>query len=400
MNNNPLWNHIKPSQVLDLAKSLIQIPSYPGIDAQESEVAKFLLNWLKNEGLEVELQDVENGRYNLIAKLKGEKEGKNLLLNGHLDTVPVYGMVNPLIPIEKEDRLYGRGSVDMKGPIASMLCALVAIKKMKVPFSGEIVFAGVIDEEEKSLGAIHFLENNEMLFDGAIVGEPTDLSVCVAHRGLHWIEISIIGKTVHGGHQAEGLNAISLAGQFIPFFEERMTRFVELSIHPIIGRGSFNLGTIQGGTQPSTVAGACYIKFDRRWLPGENLELILNQIQSIIAEFQVLHPEYKLSFKSMAESVMKSGYSHESMHTNLEAEIVKATLKATSLVMQTNKAPDFFPAWSDGGLFNYFGKIPCVILGPGRLDSAHSDEEFISIQSLYDGVEVYVQSILAFYELD
>jgi acetylornithine deacetylase/succinyl-diaminopimelate desuccinylase len=285
-----LWQYIDKSYVLDITRSLIEIPSFKGLLRQETAVAEYLNKIFLENDIHSELIEVENGRCNIIAKLQGDSNGKNLLLNGHLDTVPPYDMVNPFKTQIIGNNLYGRGAVDMKGSVAGMVSAMIAIKKMNLNFSGTITFSGVIDEEEKSLGTIYFIENDLNEYDGAIVGEPTDLKLCIAHRGLRWIEIAIIGKTVHGGSQAEGLNAISLAGEFIPFIEKRMKEYILQSEHEIIGRGSFNIGTIGGGTQPSTVAGNCIIRFDRRWLPTENLQIILNQVESVVKDFSLMNP--------------------------------------------------------------------------------------------------------------
>ncbi|GAU76244.1 M20 family metallopeptidase [Fusibacter sp. 3D3] len=391
-----LWRYVDRDFVIELTKALVSIPSHKEVSRQETEVAKFIKTVFEAHHIPSEIVEVEAGRCNVIAKLEGRASGKRLLLNGHLDTVPIYGMKEALTPVIKDGHLFGRGAVDMKGPIAAMITAMIALKRMNTPFEGSVQFAGVIDEEEKSLGTIHFLENLEVIPDGVIVGEPTNLNLCVAHRGLQWIEILIKGKTVHGGNQAEGLNAISLMGQFIPYIEAEMKKYIDESEHPIIGRGSFNIGTIKGGTQPSTVAGECLMKFDRRWLPSENLEMIMAQVEHIVKSFEQAHLGYKITYRSMDESIMVGDYSHESMDTSVDAPIVKSVSKAIQDC--TGEAPMItaFPAWSDGGLFHHFKGISTVVCGPGKLATAHSDEECIEIESLLKGVEVYVQSILEF----
>lgn len=391
-----LWRYVNQDFVIELTKALVAIPSHKDVSKQETEVAKYIKTVFEAHQIPAEIVEVEDGRCNVVATLKGRSEGKHLVLNGHLDTVPIYGMKEALIPVIKDGNLFGRGTVDMKGPIAAMIAAMIALKNMKTPFEGTVHFAGVIDEEEKSLGTIHFLENMAYTPDGVIVGEPTDLKLCVAHRGLQWIEILIKGKTVHGGNQSEGLNAISLMGQFIPYIEAEMEKYIDQSEHPIIGRGSFNIGTIEGGTQPSTVAGECLMKFDRRWLPSENLEMIMVQVEQIVKTFEQAHPGYKVTYRSMDESIMKGDYSHESMDTSVDDPVVKSVSKAIEDCTGAEPIITAFPAWSDGGLFHHFKGISTVVCGPGKLATAHSDEECIEVASLLKGVEVYVQSILTF----
>ena len=318
-------------------------------------------------------------------------------------------MENPFSPEIKDGNLFGRGSVDMKGPIAAMICAMKAIKDMGLTLSGDIVFAGVIDEEERSYGTVHLLKNMPNV-DAAIIGEPTDFDICITHRGLEWLEIRIEGKTVHGGKQSEGLNAISMAARFLLYLEEKMAAYIAKSSHPLIGSGSYNLGTIKGGTQPSTVAGDCVITLDRRWLPGESHKEIMNQFEEIIESFKPQAPGYKFYMKILDSSIMESGYAHETMETVQDELIVKAVINAVESVLESSAKPDqsvgspkekqpklhAYTAWTDGGLLSTYGKIPTVVFAPGNLESAHSAGEHINIDSMVKAVTIYAWIIYQF----
>ena len=387
----------KSGDVVELAKSLIRIPSHPGLENQETQAARFVKGFFADNGFESEVTEVADGRSNVIARLPGGGGGKNLLLTGHLDTVPAYGMENAFTPEIRDGRLFGRGADDMKGQLAAMICAMKAVKDMKLRLSGDVVFAGVIDEEERSLGTVHLLRNMPKV-DAAIVGEPTDFSVCTAHRGLEWLEIHIEGRTVHGGKQSEGLNAISMAAKLIGYMDEKMQGLIAKSSHPLIGSGSYNLGTIRGGTQPSTVAGDCFISLDRRWLPSETHAEIMTQYQEILNSFAKQAPGYKFHMKIMDSSLMEPGYVHEAMATDRDEEIVKVTGDGVRAILGCEPDFTYFPAWTDGGLLHTYGRLPTVIFAPGNMDSAHSSSENIDVDSLIKGVSVYAWIISRFCE--
>ncbi len=385
---------ISEEEAVELIKALVKIPSHPPSLGQEKDVAEYIHKVFQSEGIESELQLVEDERYNVIARLPGKGNGKKLLLTGHMDTVPVYDMEDPYDAKVEGDKLIGRGTVDMKGPLACMMLSMIAIKRSGIQLDGDLCFAGVIDEEEKSLGTIDLIEKG-MVFDGAIVGEPTNLDICVAHRGLEWLEFEITGKTVHGGKQSEGINAILKATDFINLMEERIAKELVKRVHPITGTSTMNYGTINGGTQPSTVAGSCNIKIDRRWIPGEKYNDVLNEYSQVIEELNKKDPDFICNMKVLESSVMKKGYTHEAMEIDVDCDLVNIIRKATIEI--TEKVPEktYFPAWSDGGLLDTYAKIPTLVFAPGDLETAHSKDEFISIKQLTPAIKIY--ALTAYY---
>ncbi len=379
---------VHEEDVIGLIADLVAIPSHPPNSGQEKEIAHYIQRFFKSEGIESRVIHVEDDRYNVTAVLRGTVGAKRLLLTGHMDTVPVYDMENPYKVSQRSGKLYGRGTVDMKGPLACMMMAMAALKRLKVPLEEDVWFAGVIDEEEKSLGTIALIEAG-LKVDAAIVGEPTDLEICMAHRGLEWLEFEIVGKTVHGGRQSEGINAIQKATQFITLLEERMKSSLSERIHPVAGSSTMNLGTINGGTQPSTVAGRCVLTVDRRWIPGESYENVLKEYQDVITELSQKDPKFKCHMRVMESSVMKPGYVHEAMEIDPDSEIIKSLTDAIQAVSGTTPNRTYFPAWSDAGLLSTYANIPTIVFAPGQLESAHSKDEFISVNQLMPAVKAY-----------
>ncbi len=382
-------NHFTEEEAVSLLAMLVSFPSHEGISQQETEAATFIYEFFRKEGIDTELIPVLDGRCNVIARLKGDGNGRNLLFTGHTDTVPPYDMKgNPYEARIDQGKMYGRGVVDMKAGLVCMMLAMAAIKRAGVTLSGDLIFAGVIDEEAKSEGTRAFLRSSE-LPDAAIVSEPSNMQICIGHRGLEWFEFTFYGKTVHGGRQKEGINAIQKAMMFIHELEAELIPAIEKRTNPVVGSSSMNYGYIRGGTQPSTVAGDCILQIDRRWIPGEKFTQIKEEYQKVLDRLSASDPNFKADFKVMDISYMDDDYIHEALDTSPEEDIVRIAETAVEAVMGKGGALTSFPAWTDGGLINYYGKVPTIILGPGELGSAHSADEHIEISALVPAVLIY-----------
>lgn len=376
------------AEVVNTIVEMIKIPSYPGIEGQETKTAMYIHKFFKKENIPSEIYEVVDGRCNVVAKLKGKGTGKSILLTGHLDTVPLYDMEDGLNPRVESGKIIGRGSVDMKGPLACMMLSMAALKRAGMELDGDVVFAGVIDEENKSEGTIELLKRG-LNVQAAVVGEASELNICVGHRGLEWFEFFFQGKTVHGGKQEEGINAIKNAMTFIKALEEELIPKLKVNYHPIIGTSSMNYGYIKGGLQPSTVAGECLLQIDRRWIPGEKYENILKQYRDIIDKLEKEDEKFKCKMKVMDVSLMRDGYVHEAMETDKNHTFVKIVSEIVHLITGNIPKRTGFTAWSDGGLLNSYGNIPTVIFAPGCIESAHSNREYIDIESLLPAVFSY-----------
>lgn len=390
-----LKSMISEEEIIDFITALVAIPSYSGLENQEKAAAEYIHKTFLKEGIHSQLIEVKKGRFNVIGALKGTGGGETLLLTGHTDTVPPYDMSDPFTLIEEKGNLYGRGVVDMKGPLACMIFSLIAIKRAELELKGDVIFAGVIDEEEGSLGTIDLIEKG-IRADAAIVGEPTDLQICAAHRGLEWFELEFHGKTVHGGKQSEGINAILQASNFIQQCEDELMPKILEETHPLIGTSSMNYGTIQGGTQPSTVAGKCVLEIDRRWVPGVRYGEMVKDFEKLIEDLKQKDPKFQCDFQVMAESVMKEGYIHEAMEIDLNHRILSIVKEKTESIIAETPEITAFPAWSDGGLLSGYSKIPAIVFGPGDLKTAHSKNEHLKKSQVLPGTLIYALTAVDF----
>lgn len=386
---------ISKDHLVEMTSQMVRRKSYVGVPKQETEVAEYIKSVFDENDIPCELIEVSDGRCNVIAKLDSGKDGKTILFNGHTDTVEPNDMRDAFEPKIVDGMLYGRGTSDMKGPLASMIEAMLAIKKTGLLNKGSIIFSGVLDEEHNSIGTIDLLERG-IAADGAIVGEPTELRICTAHRGLEWYKFHFIGKTVHGGAQKEGINAISKAVSFINAMEEKLIPDVFSRKHPLLEEATINYGVIHGGTQLSTVAGDCELYVDRRFLPYETYEEVTQQFNDLLNDLAKKDPDFKCEMQVTEESRMKDGYVHLPMEIELNHILVKYLQKAVQDVTEKEPVMSFFPAWTDGGLLKGFANIPTVVIGPGIIECCHSKDEHIPIDHLPKAALIYALTALDF----
>lgn len=372
---------IDPEQLIRTTEDLVRIPSYPDIAEQETAVARYIDARMAQAGIPCRLEEVIDGRSNVIAVLPGTGEGKSLLFCGHTDTVPPYDMMDALSPTREGDKIIGRGTSDMKGPLAAMIEAILAIKRSGLQLRGDLIFAGVIDEELRSHGAVDLVEKG-ITAHGAIVGEPTDGQLCVAHRGLEWFDFYFKGRTVHGGEQAQGINAISKAAHFISAIENELVPLLDQRKDPVLGKPTVNVGVIQGGTQPSTVAGECVVSIDRRFIPAEKYEEVCAEFQKLLDRLAAEDPDFYCEMKVKDVSIMKEGFVHMPLVRTEDEHFIALIKEKIDLAYDQDTVVTSFNAWSDAGLLSSYGKIPTVVFGPGLIKCCHSASEFITVPDL------------------
>ncbi len=383
--------HLDEARIIELTKQLIAIPSYHGLEVPEKEVSAFLYKYLVDEGFEAEHVPVEGERKNVIACYgSGSDKEKTLMLEGHMDTVDIKNMsVDPFSGNIKNGNIYGRGSVDMKGALAAMVGAIIAIKKAGIQLDGRAYFAGVVDEERNYRGA-DYIAKNGPITRYAIVGEPTELEIHNGHRGLIWIEVKVNGKYAHGGTPEKGINAIEKINSVITEIVTKLKPEIIKRNHPVTGPSHLNLGYIKGGTQPSTVAGECVLQMDRRWLPNESQEGAVQEIENILANLKKKDPEFDATVTVMDDGM---DIQFPPLVCEEQSALVKILKEASTEVLNRSET-SYFPAWTDGSILSRDGGIETVVLGPGHLSSAHSEEEYCPVQEIVNACKIYIYSIL------
>ncbi len=382
-------------KVIDLLVRLVQTPSHPGVPRQEEAVVRELSAYLEAHGVEAAVTEVREGRPNLLARVDGVRAGRHMVLCGHTDTVPpnVLGSSDPFSGTQRSGRLHGRGSADMKGALAAMAGALALLKLTGKLTAGAVTLAAVIDEEMQSLGAEAMVLCG-FRADGAVVGEPTGNRIAIGHKGLEWLEVAFEGRAAHGGTPSAGINAISAAGHFIHLVESELIPAFEHRRDPILGLPVINIGTIQGGDQPSTVAAHCRIRLDRRWVTTESIEQVFGDLEDLLDKVRQDRPGLKTALARMPEGM--ATMVHGPATIDPEHPLVRASRQALADCGRPDEPLTVFPAWTDAALLSREGGMPSIIWGPGELDYAHSPEESIRTDDVLFAVEMYAAGALHF----
>ena len=356
-----------------LARALIQIdsrnptlaPDSPG----EGDCARALASVLDDWGFSVELMETVPGRPNVVARL-GPSDSPVLMLNGHLDVVGVEGMIHEPFAAEiRANRIYGRGSADMKGGLAAMCAAAVSGAGPKA--RRKIVIAAVVDEEYESLGMRALLASG-VRAQAAIITEPTNLSICPAHRGFAWLDVSLRGRAAHGSRYDIGVDAITHAGLLLAELEQLERTRESGPRHPLLGRGSLHASKIRGGVGMSTYPEACELAIERRTLPGESAEKAMREITDACDRVKAAHPGFDarvtLSTAQLPSDVPADAPIVKRLQGALKRENMPVKIEGLS-------------AWTDAALLNEAG-IPAICFGPGDIALAHAAEEFVPVEEI------------------
>jgi acetylornithine deacetylase/succinyl-diaminopimelate desuccinylase family protein len=381
--------------IIGLLQDMVRAPSHAGVSRQEEGTARALGDFLRRSGVAVDLKDVREGRPNVVASIEGRRPGRHLLLCGHTDTVPPNeGAAADFFSARIEaGRMFGRGTVDMKGAIAAMAGALAEIQRAGGLEAGRVTLAAVIDEELESHGAEALIRSG-FKADGAIIGEPSDNRVAIGHLGLEWLEARFVGKAVHGSVRHEGIDAIGAAAHFVSLVESELIPGFARRRDPILGLPAINVGTIRGGQQPSMVAADCRVQVDRRWVTTETIEQVFDDLASLLAKVRAARPGLRTELARMPEGM--ATMLHGPLVIDPGHPLVLAARGAFADAGAVDPGPTVFPAWTDGALLWREAGIPTLVWGPGEIRLAHSAEESVPVDDVLLAARLYAAAARRF----
>jgi len=364
-------------RVLSLLKDLVATPSEspPG---WEAEVAKVLQEHLEGHGISCVSVSPREGRPNLIFSTSEDLTG-NLVLHGHLDTVPIGPRENwnnePLGAEIVNGRLYGRGATDMKGPIAALAEAMILYNDEK--HSRPLMMLATSDEESGCFGAEEVADSG--LLNGVAWGvcaEPTSLNVLVGEKGTFWHRVVAEGKSAHGSRPHEGLNAITMCMNAL---EVLTAPGYHYEPDELMGESTMNVGKISGGTKINVVPEYCEAEVDMRTVKGQTTEGLTQQMTK------------RLEQEGLSEAV-RIEYIHgkPAVVTPREAEIVRVSMDAVKRVTGREPFPTAATYGTDCSVLQPRIGIVNVICGPGSIEQAHQPDEYIRVDELVQSVDVYL----------
>ena len=350
------------SDVVALLSDLVAIdsvnPSLVDGGAGETEIARYISDWAAANGLDAQTIEETPGRPSVLVTARGSGAGRTLLLCGHIDTVNVEGMIDPHKPRIDGDRLHGRGAYDMKAGVAAALIA--ARDAGEARLAGDVVVAAVSDEEHSSTGVQQCLRH--VTADAAIVTEPTELEVVVAHKGFVWIEIEVTGEPAHGSRPHLGVDAIVKMGPVLTALGE-LDEALAARTHPLLGRGSVHASVIEGGVELSSYPGRCVLGLERRTLPGETAAEVEREVAELLDRCRAADPDLRAEMRTLLV--------REPFEVDPGGEIVEAVREASGGEIGGASY------WADAAFIAAAG-IPTVMFGPSGA-GAHALEEWVSI---------------------
>ncbi len=367
-----------PANVIDLCSKLVRIPSVnpdgdPGTtQTGEARCAEFVAGFLEACGADALLEEVEPGRPNVIGRFPTDREGKpKVLFAPHTDTVGVGGMtIDPFGGEVRDGKLWGRGSSDTKGPMASMLWALHEMGDEVARLPVEVHFAGFMSEESSQLGSRHFAQRHPG-YALALIGEPTSLKTVHKHKGCLWADVTTTGVSAHGAVPELGVNAITKMAALIGALD---TEFRELlvevgGVDDLLNSSTINLGMINGGTRSNIVPDRCTLRVDIRTTPHLHEQ---GGALALLTDFVRHHDaEAKVTVFSDAPPLNTPGD---------HALVQKLVACGATL--------DGAPWFCDAAFLAQAG-IPAIAIGPGSISQAHTKDEWIKTADLEAGVTFF-----------
>lgn len=375
--------------ILQALSDMVQInsvnPSLSPAGKGEAEMAEYIADSLSDLNLSVTTYEIEPGRMNVLGVLKGSGGGRSLLLNAHMDTVGIDGMLSdPFGADIRYGRLYGRGAQDMKGSLAAMIGAAKALVDAGIDLAGDLLVTAVADEEHASIGAYDLVQR--VTADAAIVTEPTDLTLGRAHRGLIWYDVETFGKAAHGSRFQEGIDANMHMGRFLAQLDNLEQELRHRTPHPLVGPPSLHAARIQGGTEINIYAAHCILKIDRRTIPGETKGEVTAELQAIIDRLAAEDVNFSATLKPTLE--------REPFEVGPDVEIIQVLEQAITRRTGTITHHSGQSFWTDAAILAAAG-IQTALVGPTG-GGLHSEEEWVDIKSVIDLTAILADTAINF----
>ncbi|HUT82437.1 MAG TPA: M20 family metallopeptidase [Candidatus Bathyarchaeia archaeon] len=387
MSITPVLDKIDVDLIKRLTKDLVEFDSQnpPG---KCDHIAHYLKEVGKGLGFKTQIFEMDDERHNIVLSFGDGK--KDIVLSGHLDTVPIgdekQWKYPPLKVTEVDGKLYGRGTADMKGGVASLIAVMEAISRLEVELDHRLVFVGTADEEVGMNGAFHLKEKGVM--DNAeclIITEATDLKVGIAEKGPHWIRVKVKGKSAHGSMPEVGVNAIEGACIGI----EHLRSHLPSKSHELLGKSTLNIGIINGGTKINIVPEDCFFDCDYRLIPEIDKNEFDKEIANLLEEIS---------------SNQKFAISHEIIHTipalstSKNDPLVQSFLKWSQIITKKESAPIGLTYGTDAAALIPPQDIPFIIFGGGLPSVLHQANEYVHLDDLVKASQIITAGIMAAYQ--
>lgn len=382
---------------IPLLKDMVSIPSVnpmgrdlAGEEYYETRLSDYLAAYFQRESIPFERVEVGPGRTNILARCDNPGSKVTVMLDAHQDTVPVDGMViPPYDPRIENGKLYGRGSCDIKGGGAAMLAAFTRVAKEKPSRRANVVMSLSVDEEATSLGINHLvaqMASGKSVYkllpkppDVSVVAEPTELDIVVAHRGAVRWQIHTAGRACHSSKPQEGINAIYRMARIVEHLEEFAVKLPgSKPAHKLCGPATLSVGLIAGGLSVNVVPDHCVIDIDRRVIPGEDRDQVIEDVRQFLksrVDFEfTFDPPFVAS--PALDDDLNGPWSDRMLATIARSVGPKQKIGVAYGTHASRIAAAGFPAF---------------VFGPGDIAQAHTKDEWVSVDQVRQASEIYYQ---------
>jgi succinyl-diaminopimelate desuccinylase len=371
---------LRTDKLIALCARLVQIRSVnpPG---GELVIAEYVAGELAAAGIATEMIPHGPDRASVLARIAGRGDAANLLYSAHLDTVPVGAetwLHDPFGGEVADGKVWGRGAADMKGGLAAMIAAALALVEARTPLTGDLILAFTAGEESDSLGAYAVAKRTDLGPVGAIVvSEPSSNDLFVAEKGALWVELTTYGQTAHGSMPELGRNAVMM---MVALLGELDRLPVTCAEHPLLGTFSRSINTIDGGVKTNVVPDQCVATVDMRTVPGQDHAALLRQIEALIADLSARQSGFRASLKILNDNL--------SLTTPPDHPTVARMAGVIETVVGRRPVPGGVRYYSDAVAYVPAFAAPMLICGPGQAGLAHQPNEYVAIDRLVESARI------------
>jgi acetylornithine deacetylase/succinyl-diaminopimelate desuccinylase-like protein len=360
-----------------LLRDLVALPSVNPMRADipaditlEYRVTAYLEQFFRSLGVPFARQNVAPERDNIVAHLTIPGAKRTLMLEAHQDTVPVDGMIVPPFGAQIEgNRLYGRGSCDIKGGMAAMLVCFARLVREKPKGCCNVIMACTVDEESTMLGVIELAKRSQA--DFAVVAEPTNLNIVHAHKGVVRWNVFTAGRSCHSSAPEQGVNAIYRMGKLLVGIEQYAAHLGATTIDPLLGPATLSVGRIEGGVSVNTVPDRCRIEIDRRLITGEDPDEASGHLLAYLKEKAGIDFPFELTSPWIRMPALSPRGSDE----------IQSLLGAAIDAVRGSHQVHPVPYGTDAATLTWAG-IPSVVFGPGDIAKAHTIDEWVPLDEV------------------
>lgn len=405
------WLGDNREQALEFLRKLVQIPSTQGKEAKVQDIVAAKLQEL---GLEVDRWELDgeelkkhpyffssreefSGSPNVVGVWKGTGKGRSIVLNGHVDVVPAGDILqwddHPYSGEIMDGKMYGRGVTDMKGGNVSLLLAIEVLKELGIRLKGDVLFHSVVEEESGGAGTLAAALKGYTA-DAAIIPEPTNMKIFPKQQGSKWFRLIIKGRTAHGGMRYRGVSAIEKALTVVQHVEElekeRNNRIDDPLFDNIPIPIPINIGRIEGGEWPSSVADVVKLEGRIGIAPNERIEDAQQELEQWLKEMERKDPwfqEHPIELEWFGARWLPGSI-------DLEHPLMNVLTDRFTEVIGEEPVIEASPWGTDGGLLTQVGNTPSIVFGPGLTDYAHYPNEHIEIDKIFQVAEIIALTIM------